>query len=214
MHGQSGRRTNDARLCVDGAHFRRGRRCGLNYSPAFAPSCAAHLAPKTAVTPATPVIGPTGYRSKPLELQALHRLQVKNSKGEKDAIPAVTPPATSAPEPDQDEIAERAALAAGSAPAVYLETWARLNHRKPVAVSEAEWRQALDDGGRFLDTWGAYAAEWHWTAGELFDVLRPGQRGGLLWFIAGSKVEAFGPDHARLDDERVFDRQTIGGEPC
>jgi len=48
-----------------------------------------------------------------------------------------------------DAIEERAALAADRVPAVYLDAWARLNHQKPTSVSEAEWRLALDDGGRF-----------------------------------------------------------------
>src|SRR5262249_54853855 len=48
-------------------------------------------------------------------------------------------------------VEERAGLA-DSAPAIYLDAWARLNHQKPEGVSEAHWRRALDDGGRFLDT--------------------------------------------------------------
>ena len=50
-----------------------------------------------------------------------------------------------------DAIEERAGLAADRVPRAYLDAWARLNHRKPARVSEAEWRRALDDGGRFLD---------------------------------------------------------------
>ena len=30
------------------------------------------------------------------------------------------------------------------------DAWARLQCQKPMAVSEAEWRQAIDDGGRFF----------------------------------------------------------------
>lgn len=108
---------------------------------------------------------------------------------------------------------ERAALCANRVPAAYRDTWARLNHRKPFAASEAEWRQARDDGGRFLDAWGALAAEWGWTVGELFDLPRgAASDGGLLWFIRGATVEAFGPDYAGLDDGRIFDRGTTGGE--
>jgi hypothetical protein len=110
------------------------------------------------------------------------------------------------------EMIERADLCAGSVPAAYLDAWARLNCQKPMRVSEAEWRQALDDGGRFLDAWGEVAAGWGWTASALVDVPRPGKSGGLFWFIDGAKVEAFGPDHARLDDGRIFDRGTTGGE--
>lgn len=54
----------------------------------------------------------------------------------------------------RDAIEERAGLAADRVPPAYLDAWARLNHQKPSSVSEAEWRLALDDGGRFLDAWG------------------------------------------------------------
>ena len=84
----------------------------------------------------------------------------------------------------------------------------RLRPGDLLRVSDADWYRAVDDGGRFFDAWGAYAAEWGWTAGELFDVPREDQRGGLFWFICGEGVEAFGPDHARTESGRVFDRLT------
>ena len=37
------------------------------------------------------------------------------------------------------------------APAPYLDAWARLQYRKPMAVSAEEWRRAIDAAGRFLD---------------------------------------------------------------
>jgi hypothetical protein len=128
----------------------------------------------------------------------------------KHAFGAETRPETDLPE----TIEERAALCAGIVPAPYLDTWAKLNHQKPLRVSDEEWFRAVDDGGRFLDAWGSLATEWGWTIADLFDVPRPGQRGGLFWFIEGATVEAFGPDHASLNDGRIFDRGTIGGEPC
>jgi hypothetical protein len=44
-------------------------------------------------------------------------------------------------------------------------------------ISDAEWRQAIDDAGRFLDQWGSLAIELGWAAGELFDVPRDGRPG-------------------------------------
>src|SRR5208283_750537 len=96
---------------------------------------------------------------------------------------------------DVAEIDERAGIASDSVPALYLDAWARLICQKPVSVSEAEWRLALDDGGRFLDAWGSEAANLGWTPGELLDVT-----GGLVWRLGGERVEALGPDHARLAD--------------
>jgi hypothetical protein len=86
---------------------------------------------------------------------------------------------------DEAAIEERAGLAADRVPAVYLDPWAWLNHRKPFDVSEADWPRALDDGGRFLDAWGNEAAEAGWTPGELFDV-----GPGLIWRLAGRCAEA------------------------
>jgi hypothetical protein len=159
--------------------------------------------PATAVTPVTAL---SGYRSKPPELQALHRLQTKNSKLEKGAFQPETMPETGLPESVQDAIEERAALCAGCVPAIYLDAWARLNHQKPVRVSDADWYRAVNDGGLFLDRWGSEAALWGWTAGDLLDVPRDGQRGGLIWFLAGERVEACGPEHAQTESGLVFDR--------
>jgi len=102
------------------------------------------------------------------------------------------------------EIDEWAGLAADRMAPVYLDAWARLNCQKPASVSEAEWRLALDDGGRFLDAWGNEAAEAEWTPGELFDVTA-----GLIWRVAGERVEAIGAEHVRLGDGRTIAR----GEP-
>jgi hypothetical protein len=102
----------------------------------------------------------------------------------------------------RDAIEERAGLAADRVPAVYLDAWARLNCQKPASVSEPDWRLALDDGGRFLDTWGAEADEADWTPGELFDV-----RAGLVWCLAGERVEALGVNHVRLSDGRTIRRK-------
>jgi hypothetical protein len=105
-----------------------------------------------------------------------------------------------------DEIDERAALAADRVPDCYLDAWARLNHQKPVATSNAQWSRALDDAGRFLDDWATEAASMQWSAGELFDRPREGKPGGILWQLKGDRVEALGADHVRLSDGRVIAR--------
>jgi hypothetical protein len=87
--------------------------------------------PKSAVTPVTPVTGPSRYRSKPLELQALQPLQVENSKLENDAFPPETQPETDLAESIRDAIEERTALCAGAIPPIYLDARARLNRAGP-----------------------------------------------------------------------------------
>lgn len=115
------------------------------------------------------------------------------------------------PETVRDAIEERKAICSGCIPAIYLDAWARLNHQKPSEVSADVWYRAVDDGGRLFDAWGDYAAQWGWTAGDLFDVPREGKLGGLVWFCAGESVTSFGPDHCRTETGRVFDRLAMEG---
>ena len=65
-------------------------------------------------------------------------------------------------------IEERAGLATDRIPPCYLDDWSTLNHQKPARVSDAVWRLALDDGGRFLDRWGRRAVELDWRSAEFF----------------------------------------------
>lgn len=106
---------------------------------------------------------------------------------------------------------ERAGLAADRIAPAYLDAWARLNCQTPASVSDAEWRLALDDGGRFLDAWGEDAAALGWTPGELFDVPRAGRLGGLVWQLNGAGVEALGADHVRATDGRMILRDLASG---
>lgn len=167
---------------------------------------------KTDVTGVAGVADVSRYARKPAELRQLRPLRVETDDMGKGVLAGVISGVAGLPESGRNAIEERAALCAGVIPAPYLDTWARLNHQKPMGVSDDVWYRAVDDGGRFFDTWGALAAEWGWTVGELFDAPREGRQGGLFWFIGGEQVEAFGPDHARLSDGRIFDRGTIGGE--
>ncbi|MGI8568129.1 MAG: hypothetical protein ACR2KT_03110 [Methylocella sp.] len=51
-------------------------------------------------------------------------------------------------------------------------------------MTEARWRRAVDDAGRFLDAWGVLAVKFDWTPADLFDVPRepraPARSGGRL----------------------------------
>ena len=105
---------------------------------------------------------------------------------------------------DEAAIEERAGLAADHVPAIYLDAWGLMNCQNPFDVSEAEWRLALNDSGRFLDTWGAHAAAMGWMPGDLFDVTA-----GVLWCLAGERVEAVGEDRVTLSDGRTIVRRTL-----
>jgi hypothetical protein len=62
-------------------------------------------------------------------------------------------------------------------PEPYLDAWARLQCQKPAHVTVEQWRQAIDDAGRFLAQWGKLADSFGWTPGDLFDVPRDGAMG-------------------------------------
>ena len=151
---------------------------GVTVTPAVTPK-------KPGVTPVTPVTP----------------LVRGNGKGEQESVAILDGGG-----PDVAEIDARAGIASDSVPGLYLDAWARLNCQKPARVSEAEWRLALDDGGRFLDAWGTLAAEMQWSAGDVFDVPREGGPGGLVWRLGGERVETLGPDHARFADGRTIMR--------
>jgi hypothetical protein len=149
----------------------------------------------SAVTPVTPCVTPETFGVTPVT-----PLRPKNNERESEKDEGVKRPAH-APV-DVAEIEERAGLASDRVPPAYLDAWARLNHQKPAAVSEAQWRLALDDGGRFLDGWGSEATELRWTPGDLFDVTA-----GLVWRLSGERVEDIGADQVRLTGGRTFQRR-------
>ncbi len=166
---------------------------------------------ESGVTGVTGVTGRFGYALKNPELRQLRQLRVENSNSGKGVLSgvtgAVTAPLKSGDADIHAAIDERAGMAADSVPTVYLDAWAVLNCQRPAPVSDATWRQALDDGGLFLDAWGKEATEWEWLASDLFDVPTVGKPGGLIWRMGGRTVEAFGPEHARFDDGEWFDRK-------
>src|SRR5277367_904704 len=166
----------------------------------------------TSVTGAAGVTGvtdPARYARKPQQLRQLRPLRLENGKtgkAENEASRGVTAGVTATLDAEADAIEERAALVSEACPAPYADTFARLNHQKPITVSDAQWSRALDDAGRFLDDWGAEAAAMQWGAGELFDVPREGRPGGLVWQLRGERVEALGADHARTENGRTIER--------
>jgi hypothetical protein len=141
-----------------------------------------------------------------LTLQLLRPLRVKNTNLENDVIRGVTAHFTSLPDPDEAGIEKCEGMAMNSVPEPYLDAWARLQCQKPVPVPEIQWRQAIDDAGRFLDQWGGHAVEFCWTPADLFEAPAYG-KSGLVWFLRGETVESLGPGHAGLGPgKRVFDR--------
>jgi hypothetical protein len=140
----------------------------------------------------------------PLSCELMERLRAL--KGDVLALLASAEPGqsplTGAATAMADAIEERAALAADCVPACYLDGWARLQCQQPLAIDTDVWRLAIDDAGRLLDTWGVEADEAGWTPGELFDVTT-----GLVWRLAGERVEAIRAGHVRLRNGRTLPRK-------
>jgi hypothetical protein len=164
------------------------------------------------ITPKTGVAGVAGVAAtcaKSLKLQSLRPLRLKTDKLTNDEIRGVARLVAVLTEPDPVELEERKGMAMDRVPEAYLDAWAQLQVQKPVAVPDAEWRQAIDDAGRFLDQWGTRAVEFQWTASDLFDVPRSNGTAGLLWFIKGREVRSLGPEHTGLGAHSQIYHRTI-----
>jgi hypothetical protein len=107
---------------------------------------------------------------------------------------------------DRAAIEERAALAADRVPVCYLHAWARLQCQQPPRAPLGAWREAIEDGGLFLDAWGEDSATMRWTAGELFEPPYEGEAGRLVWQLKCERVESLREDRARLRDGRTIKR--------
>jgi hypothetical protein len=172
------------------------------------------VTPVTSVTPVsrpvTPVTQPATAKHRcrlnTPELQGLQALQVPKGEGVRCDCSLGSEPAAALAVADEATIEERAGLAAGYVPPCYLDDWAKFNHQKPARVSDAAWRLALDDGGRFLDRWGWRAAELGWRPSELFTA-----RAGLIWRLCGDFVVAISADQVRLECGRVIFQQETRG---
>ncbi len=97
-------------------------------------------------------------------------------------------------DPDEEE---RAAIIEydGGAPRAWAEAFARLHpDRPPRDVSYRQWRQFVDDCGRFIDRWAVKADAWAGPLDDLFgwDTFRPfsliAMQMGLGWRIEGGAV--------------------------
>src|SRR5271167_1948150 len=121
------------------------------------------------------------YVRKPQEIRQLRPLRHEIDKRGKTGSKAVAAGVAATLDTEADAIEERAAIISETCPAPYADTFARLNHQKPMTVSDAQGSRALDDAGRFLDDWGAEAAAMQWSVGELFVIPRERQPGGIVW---------------------------------
>jgi hypothetical protein len=87
--------------------------------------------------------------------------------------------------------------------APFAKSLAALERRCPEHVEAQRWQQAVEDGRRFLATWGKQAEAMGWTAQDLFGLHTPPERphpsysrpsrydeAGLIWLLCGREVVA------------------------
>jgi hypothetical protein len=106
-----------------------------------------------------------------------------------------------------EESTSGAANAANAAkvttPLHYQRTFAHLQLRPPPYVPEDRWQHAVEDGRRFLATWGEQAEALGWTSVDLFGLHTPPENPppaysrlsrydctGLCWLLQGRRVVA------------------------
>ncbi len=117
---------------------------------------------------------------------------------------------------DADAFTERAAIIeANGIPRAWAEGFATLCAKPcPSSYAPQRWAQLMDDGGRFLDTWGRQAAALGWMAVDVFgvspDAPETAYHGmGLVPLLTGRKVVAITADTARIDNGGTFYRKTM-----
>jgi hypothetical protein len=86
-----------------------------------------------------------------------------------------------------------------------------LDSRCPDHIDHDRWRQAVEDGGRFLATWGTQAEALDWTTRELLGLHQPPENPhpsyrrlsrydetGLVWLLEGREVVALTEETAAI----------------
>jgi hypothetical protein len=86
-----------------------------------------------------------------------------------------------------------------------------LDSRCPDHIEPDRWRQAVEDGRRFLATWGTQARALGWTARDLFGLHKPPENPhpsyrrlsrydatGLIWLLEGREVIALTEETAAI----------------
>src|SRR5262245_3269452 len=93
----------------------------------------------------------------------------------------------------------------------YRKVFGVLQLRPPALVPIERWQQAIEDGRRFLATWGSQAEALGWTLADLFGLHQPPAKPhpsynrlsrydatGLIWLLEGGEVIALTADTASI----------------
>ena len=93
----------------------------------------------------------------------------------------------------------------------FADDFAALERRRPDYIEQQHWQQAVEDGRRFLATWGEQSAAFGWTSDELFGLhetpsnphpsysrLSRYDCTGLIWLLRGNPVVAMAENTAAV----------------
>jgi hypothetical protein len=88
----------------------------------------------------------------------------------------------------------------GGVPPLYSHAFATLQLTPPPGLPVRRWLQAVNDAGRFLDTFGAEAAAIGWSVDDLF------ARRGLVFALNGAAVVGLSLATVTLSNGRIVTR--------
>jgi hypothetical protein len=93
----------------------------------------------------------------------------------------------------------------------FADDFAAIERRCPDLIDHVHWQQAVEDGRRFLATWGEQAAALGWSGEELFGLHEPPSNPhpsynrlarydftGLVWLLNGNPVVALTDNTASI----------------
>jgi hypothetical protein len=119
------------------------------------------------------------------------------------------PPAVTMSSDRRDSARDRRGTVGQGRP--YARTLAALEARCPDHIEPGRWQRAVEDGRRFLGTWGEQAHAFGWTARDLFGLHKPPtaphpsydrlsryDATGLVWLLDGHSVTALSSETAAI----------------
>jgi len=89
------------------------------------------------------------------------------------------------------------------APVAYRSALAEFKDNRPHGVTRLRHDQACWAAEMFLGEWGAMAAEFSWSADDIF-----AHNNGLARWLGVELATALGPEHAVTETRRIYDRVT------
>ena len=115
------------------------------------------------------------------------------------SVPARAPPKRVADLPDEERQEVQRALS-------IFHAFAELQSGATAEAANDDFQQAKADSATFMRSWTTEAVALGWSPNDLFAPPNAVGRSGLVCWLGGEQVRAFGPEHAVSASGRVFDK--------